>query len=97
MASYSKEYETRRVRREYRARVNKVRVDNETRTKICQACCNLPHVRPLTGCPPRTLSVSGKLLSCGLPYRAEEPIEAHVGGFSLIYAAQKYASGGGPL
>lgn len=65
------------------------------RVPMCQACSNLPHARPQTGCPPRTLSVSGKLLTCGLPYCAEERIEAHSGGFSSLYGAQKYAMGGG--
>lgn len=64
---------------------------------MCQACLNMPHNRPITGCPERTMSVKGTLLTCGLPYRAEEPIAVHSGGFSPIYAAQKYASWGGPL
>lgn len=61
------------------------------RTPLCQACMNLPHARPKEGCPPRTLSEKGKLLTCGLPYSDEERIRPHVAGYSLIAAAQRDA------
>jgi hypothetical protein len=61
------------------------------RVPMCMACNNLPHARPKTGCPPRTVSARGKLMTCGLPYSDEEAIKPHVGGYSLIAVAQRYA------
>lgn len=36
--------------------------------KVCWACANLPERRPLSGCPPRSYSRKGRLLTCGLPH-----------------------------
>src|SRR5688572_8616995 len=100
LQSYGKAYEkTKRIRKSYCARSDAPRDDHTggTRPKMCQACLNMPWNRPETGCPQRTLSASGSLLTCGLPFCAEERIERHVGGYSALYAAQKYAMGGGQL
>lgn len=94
----------RNYHRGYRSRVNSRVTQKESayplaqrleesatrrRVPMCQACCNIADRRPLAGCPPRTVSAKGKLLTCGLPHGEEEAIKPHIAGFSALYTAQR--------